>query len=92
MRQPESEDNQMITLRRSTERQYVRNGAVKMWKTFDHANAADPFHRGFRTLEALNEVNPAPRTGFNLQAEKDREIVTYVREGGLLVRNRPEGD
>jgi redox-sensitive bicupin YhaK (pirin superfamily) len=81
----------MINLRRSTERHYVRNGSVKMWKTFDHANVADPLHRGFRSLESLNEVSLPPGTGFKLALDGGHEVVNYIRQGGVLVRNNSKG-
>jgi hypothetical protein len=65
---------------------------MKMWKTFDPANSADPLHQGFRTLESLNEIILPPATGFKLNLDEDHEVVSYVREGGLLVRNRPQDD
>jgi redox-sensitive bicupin YhaK (pirin superfamily) len=82
----------MIKVQRSAERRYVRDGAMKMWKTFDPANLANPFHMGFRALESLNEVNLPVGTGFKLALGEDHEVVTYVRKGGLLVRNRPLND
>jgi len=57
--------------------------------TFDQGNAADPFQRGFRALDALNEVKLRPGTEFKLQADGDHESVTYVREGRLAVRHKP---
>ena len=82
----------MIKVQRSADRRYVRVGAVGMWKTFDPANLADPFHRGFRSLESLNEVSLPPATGFKLLLDEDHEVVTYVRAGELVVRNRPQRD
>jgi len=82
----------MIRLLRSTNRAYVRDGAMKMWKTFDPAMQADPVHRGFRTMESLNEIVLPPETGFRLNLDENHEVVSYVREGGLLVRNSPHGD
>ncbi len=52
--------------------------------TFDPENAADPFRRGFRTLEALNEESPIPEMGLHPHRPEDLEIITYVREGALM--------
>ena len=83
----------MIRIQRSAGRRYVRDGAMKLWRTFDPDNRADSLHRGgFRSLESLNEVSLPPGLGFKPNYDEDREVVTYVREGGLLVRNRPQGD
>jgi hypothetical protein len=82
----------MIRLQWSADRAYIRDGAMKMWKTFDPANPVDPLHRGFRSMESLNEIILPPATGFKLNLDEDHEVVSYIREGGLLVRNRPQGD
>jgi redox-sensitive bicupin YhaK (pirin superfamily) len=63
-----------------------------MWMTFDRGNVADPFHRGFRALDLLNEVKLPPGTKFKLQSDGNHESVTYVREGGLVVRHKPRRD
>jgi len=57
--------------------------------SFDERNSANPFHRGFRALGSLNEVRLFPGTEFTLPSEGVRESVTYVREGGLVVRHQP---
>jgi redox-sensitive bicupin YhaK (pirin superfamily) len=81
----------MIRLQKSDDRRYVRDGALKMWKTFDSANLTDPFQRGFRALECLDEVSLPPGTGFKILLGVNHDVVTYVREGEMLVRNRPQG-
>lgn len=81
----------MIALQRSADRLYVRNGALEMWKTFDPADSASPLRRqGFRALVSLNEVKVPPRTEFKILLEKNREVLTYVREEGLLIRGGPQ--
>jgi redox-sensitive bicupin YhaK (pirin superfamily) len=82
----------MIKLQRSTARRYVRSGSQETWMTFDPANGADPFHRGFRTLDVLNEVKLLPGAEFRLQSDGNHESVTYVREGRLVARQRPRRD
>jgi len=82
----------MIKVQRSAERRYVRSGPQEMWMTFDQGNDADPFQRGFRALDRLNEVKVRPGTEFKLQSDGDHESVTYVREGRLAVRHKPRRD
>jgi hypothetical protein len=82
----------MIKLQRSAERRYVKSGSQEMWMTFDQGNVADPFQRGFRALDVLNEVKLLPGTEFKLQSDGDHESVTYVREGRLAVRHKPRRD
>ena len=85
----------MITFQKSADRRYIRDGAMEMWQTFEPANPAGPLRQGresFRSLESLNELSLTPGTGFKLLLDEDHEVMTYVRKGGIMVRNRPEGD
>lgn len=74
----------MIKLQRSTDRRYVRSGSQEMWMTFDHT--------GFRALDVLNEVRLLPGAKSRFQSDGDQESVTYVREGRLVARHRPNRD
>jgi len=74
----------MITVRRSSARRHVRNDTQDTWLTFNPENEADPFRRGFRTLEALNEETPIPEMNLHPHTEDDIEIVTYVRQVSLV--------
>src|SRR6188474_230928 len=74
----------MITGRRSSARRHVRSETQDTWLAFDEGNEADPFRRGFRTLEALNEETPIPEMNLHPHTGDDIEIVTYVREGQLV--------
>jgi len=82
----------MMKLQRSSERRHVRSKTQETWMTFDHRNAADPFHGGFRALGLLNEVKLLPGTEFRLESDGNQESVTYVLEGSLIVRHRPRRD
>src|SRR4029079_986988 len=82
----------MMKLQRASERRHVRSKTQETWMTFDHRNAADPFHGGFRALGLLNEVKMFPGTELQLQSDGNQESVTYVREGRLIVRHRPRRD
>jgi redox-sensitive bicupin YhaK (pirin superfamily) len=78
----------MITLRRSEERRHLRQEGQETWRTFDGDSPSDPFRRGFRALESLNEERLAPGVGFLLQPQKDLEVLTYVQEGALIEEER----
>jgi redox-sensitive bicupin YhaK (pirin superfamily) len=82
----------MIKVQRAIDRRHMRSGSQEMWMTFDRGNVGDPFHRGFRALDLLNEVKLLPGTKFKLQSHGNQESVTYVREGSLLIRHRPRRD
>jgi redox-sensitive bicupin YhaK (pirin superfamily) len=60
-----------------------------MWMSFDEGNSANPFHRGFRALGSLNEIRLLPGTKMLLPSKECHESITYVREGGLMVRHQP---
>ena len=78
----------MITVRRSSARRHVRSDTQDTWLTFDPENGADPFSRGFRTLEALNEETPISEMNLHPHTENDIEIVTYVKEGSLVQQDK----
>src|SRR5438046_364518 len=80
----------MITLKKSEERRHLRTGGRETWKTFDPDRQNDPLREGFRMLKSLDEEGLAPGKGFLLQAPKDMEVFTYVREG-TLTREDPSG-
>jgi len=80
-----------MTVRRSEDRRHIRSATQDTWLTFDPMNAADPFRRGFRTLEALNEESPLPGMGLHPDQPEDLEIITYVREGALMNLDGSDG-
>jgi len=86
------EGNNMIRCQRSIERRYIRTESQEIWMTFDKSNASHPFRRGFRALGLLNEVRLLPGTEFTLPSDECHESLTYVREGGLVIRHRPRQD
>ncbi len=79
----------MIKYQRSIERRYIRTESQEIWMSFDESNASHPFQRGFRALGLLNEVRLLPGTEFTLPSDERHESLTYVREGGLVIRHRP---
>jgi len=60
--------------------------------SFDQGNVEAPFNRGFRALDLLNEVRLLPGTNLDLEPQGNRENVTFVREGSLVVHHRPRKD
>jgi redox-sensitive bicupin YhaK (pirin superfamily) len=57
--------------------------------SFGEGDATNPFHRGFRALGSMNEVRLFPGTRMLLPLRGCQESITYVREGGLMVRDHP---
>lgn len=77
----------MITVRRSERRRRIRSGSQDSLLAFDPGDPADPFRRGFRTLEAFNEETPVREMSLHSHTEEDIDIVTYVREGALIIQD-----
>jgi len=73
----------MITLRRAKDRHHDRRRKREVWLTFYPQDRADPPVDGFGSLEILNEGRLPPGGGVLRHAQRDAEIVTYVREGAL---------
>lgn len=65
-----------ITLCRSNERQHERSIKRESWRTFRRGH-------GYGSLEVLDEMWLAPRSGGASHSHHAVEIITYVREGTL---------
>jgi len=78
----------MITVRKSEERRHVKSKLHDTWMTFDPDSDVDPFRRGFRGLECLNEEHVAPEMSLYPHAQQDLDLLTYVREGALIHQNK----
>lgn len=65
----------------------TRGGADYNWLTtrhsFSFAHWHDPKRMGFGALRVLNDDIVAPKTGFDMHAHADFEIVTIVEEGAV---------
>ena len=65
----------------------TRGGADYDWLTtrhsFSFAHWHDPKRMGFGALRVLNDDIVAPKTGFDMHAHADFEIVTIVEEGAV---------
>ena len=76
----------MITLRKAEDRRHLKRGRLDTWMTFDPESRIDPLRRGFHALEALNEQDLGPGTGLPSRLQDTIEIVTYVRDGTLILQ------
>jgi|SRR5579862_2051855 len=79
----------MIRCKKANDRRHVRGDSQEMWMSFDAENGSNPSYRGFRGLGSLNEIRLHPGTELTLPSKGIHESVTYVREGGLVVHERP---
>jgi redox-sensitive bicupin YhaK (pirin superfamily) len=52
--------------------------------TFDPENGVDPSRCGFLGLESLNEEQAGPEMGLPPNANKDIDLIPYVREGAII--------
>lgn len=74
----------MITLRRAEERRHDHLRGREIWRTFHPGERGDALAGGFGLLESLDEDLLRPGAGGPSRPHCNVEIVTYVREGGLL--------
>jgi len=73
----------MMVVRRAKERSHQRRRKQELWLTFDALAQADQLPHGFSSLQLLNESRLPPGGGSPTGAQRDAEIITYVREGSL---------
>lgn len=73
----------MITLCRANERNHERSRKQDVWATFRAPNPASPISQGFGSLELLDEERLPPGATVARHANRDTEILTYLREGAV---------
>jgi hypothetical protein len=69
----------MITSWKSADRVALVDRGRRGWASFD---GPEP---GFRSLDSLREDELAPGAAFHIDVSRDLEILTYVREGSLIL-------
>jgi redox-sensitive bicupin YhaK (pirin superfamily) len=81
----------MIEVGRSARRLHRLRGGQETWISVDSAQASGPDRHGFRTLEAFREERLGPDAEFVFEAPRDLEVLTYVRQGTLILTD-PSGE
>lgn len=75
--------NDVITIRRSTERGITKTPWLDSKHTFSFGSYYDLKHMNFGTLRVINEDKVIAGKGFDPHSHKDMEIISYVMEGTL---------
>lgn len=78
-----SEEDGMITIRRSTDRGHVHMGWLDSHHSFSFGRYHDPRHMGFGHLRVINEDRVTPGRGFLPHGHRNMEIISYPVAGVL---------
>ncbi len=77
----------MLQLRPSEQRGQADFGWLRSKHSFSFGGYRDPKHMGFGPLRVINEDMDSPGGGFDTHGHADREIISYVLDGGLEHRD-----
>lgn len=80
----------MIKLRRSSDRGHADFGRLTSFHTFSFASYHDQEYMGYRALRVMNEDLVAAGQGFGRHAHANMEIVSYVLDGTLELKDWTE--
>lgn len=81
----------MIIVRRSENRRHIEDQERNTWRTFDWEDKDDFLHKGFGSLQILNEEIFTHESPFRFTPRSNMIIVSYVKQG-VVVYHGPLGE
>ncbi|KAL8958689.1 MAG: hypothetical protein Q9183_005787, partial [Haloplaca sp. 2 TL-2023] len=73
--------------RRSDDRGFSDDESIEAHHTLSYGSYHDPRFLQFGSLRAFNEASMALHSGFPAHSHRDVELITYLLDGGLIVRH-----
>lgn len=77
----------MMHIRSARDRHHDRRGELEAWLTFYPRPSQDSLSDGFGSLQAFDEYSLPPGASFQLGATFDAEVITFVRDGALVLED-----